>query len=276
MIMNLHTHSHHSPDAQSDTVAQRLAYANSIGLRFLAITDHCEVNRMESAAFYGAEESEMCIYQNRKIAEASITETYAAKSIPSVCRLLCGVELGQIPQNPEGARAIYQDPRLDLAIGSVHELPDLPDFYFLDYSQYEIPVLITAYFEEVLKAAASDAYDILGHLTYGLRYLPDCNAYDITPHIPIIRDIFRTVIRNGKAIELNGSRLKNNPPTTEPDLRLLKLYREMGGKLLTVSTDAHQNEHVGLHLEQLEQLARDAGFSELTYFIRHQPFQTPL
>lgn len=275
MIMDLHNHTYNSPDAHN-TVAERVKTAQALGLQYLAITDHCEINRFEDAAFYGKEESKMFFYNSRRVTENSIAETVAEQSRCTGLKLLCGLELGQIPQDLPLSRMVYQDERLDLVIGSVHELPNMPDFYFLDYKDIDIPALISAYFEEVLALAESDCYDVLGHLTYGLRYLPDRAAYDITPHLPQIRAIYRAVIAKGKAIELNGSKLKVQPPATDPDFELLCLYREMGGELLTLSTDAHENRFVGLHMDKLEQMAKDAGFTKLTYFEKHQPHFIPL
>ena len=45
MIMNLHTHTHHSPDGAPQTVADRVQAANALGLKYMAVTDHVEINR---------------------------------------------------------------------------------------------------------------------------------------------------------------------------------------------------------------------------------------
>lgn len=275
MIMNLHTHTHHSPDAD-DTVAERVKIAQELGLQYMAITDHCEINRFEPAAFYGAEESEMFFYNSRRVTEGSLAETTAAKADCGNLKLLCGIELGQIPQDVQLSRQVYHDPRLDLVIGSVHELPNLPDFYFLDYKSVDIPSILKMYFEEVLALAETDCYDVLGHITYGLRYLPNRASIDISPYLPIIIAIYKTVIRKGKALELNGSGLKKEPSFTDPNLALLRLYHDLGGELLTISTDAHAGKYLGCGVDTLEQMARDAGFCKLTYFERHCPVQIDL
>ena len=191
MIMNLHTHTHHSPDAQH-TVAERVSAANQLGLRFMAVTDHVEINRYYPASYYHAEESEEYFYDGGGVFARSAAEITAEQANCGPLTLLCGSEVGQIPQNVEKSALIYNDPRTDLVIGSVHELPGRPDFYFLDYDKEDIPALVTAYFEEVLRLAQTDCWDILGHLTYGLRYLPDRRAYDLTPHLELIDEILTT------------------------------------------------------------------------------------
>ncbi len=271
MIMNLHTHTHHSPDA-GNTVAERVEAANKAGLRYMAVTDHVEINRYYPAAYYHAVETDEYFYDGRGVFEGSVQETLeeAARCVPLV--LLTGAEIGQIPQDIEKSALIYNDPRTDIILGSVHELPGRPDFYFLDYAKEDIPALVTAYFEEVLRLAQTDCYDVLAHLTYGLRYLPNRRAYDITPHLELIDEVLKTVIRKGKAIELNGSGLRKPQPYIDPDLILVKRYRDLGGKYLTISTDAHDTQFVTFGIDLLEDMARTAGFSKLTVFQKHEPF----
>ena len=276
MIMDLHTHTRHSPDAAPDTVADRIAAANRLGLRYMAVTDHVEINRYYPAEYYHSKETEQFIYDSEAVFNGSAAEVAAEQAHCAPLILLCGIEIGQIPQDPALAARLYHDPRVDLVIGSVHELPGRPDFFFLDYESEDIPALIAAYFDEVLRLAQTDCYDILGHLTYGLRYLPNRAAYDLTPHLPVIDEIFRTVIAKGKAVELNGSNLKAAEPFTDPDISLIRRYWTLGGRYLTLSTDAHETKYLGYQMDVLEQMAREAGFSELTCFKKHRPFLIPL
>ena len=270
MIMNLHTHTHHSPDA-SQTVAERIAAANALGLKYMAVTDHVEINRYYPAEYYHAEETNEYFYNGKGVFEASAAETEALKADCAPLTLLTGAEIGQIPQDIEKSALIYNDPRVDLILGSVHELPGRPDFYFIDYTNEDIPALVTAYFEEVLRLAQTDCYDILAHLTYGLRYLPNRRAYDLSRHRELIDEILMTVIRKGKAIELNGSGLRKPQPYIDPDLMLVKRFKELGGEYLTISTDAHDTKYLGFGIDLLEDMARTAGFDRLTVFRRHEP-----
>ena len=269
MIMNLHTHTHHSPDA-AQTVAERIAAANQLGLQFMAVTDHVEINRFFPAEFYHAEDSDMYFYDGGGVFTRSAAEITAAQADCGPLKLLCGAEIGQIPQDPEKSMQIYRDPRTDLILGSVHELPGRPDFYFLDYSRENIPALVTAYFEEVLRLTQTDCWDVLAHLTYGLRYLPDRRAYDLTPHHSLIDEILRTVIKKDKALELNGSGLRKPQPYIDPDLSLIRRYYDLGGRNLTISTDAHDTQYLGYGIDLLEDMARAVGFTELTWFEKHE------
>ncbi len=275
MLMDLHTHTHHSPDAE-DTVAERIAAAQAMGLQIMAITDHCEVNHYYPAAYYNESPCDEIFHNGKAIFENSVAETAALQKDCKNLLLLCGTELGQIPQCPEIAEMLYQNPLIDIAIGSVHELPKLPDFYFIDYNTYDIPALIQRYFDEVLTLARTDCYDVLAHLTYALRYLPDRKSYAISPHLPTIDEVFRTLIQKDKALEFNGSGLKSEHEYTDPDIFLLKRYFDLGGRRLTLSTDAHYTKFLGYRMGDMEQIVKAIGFTELTYFIKHTPHSIKL
>ena len=60
------------------------------------------------------------------------------------------------------------------------------------------------------------------------------------------------------------------------NLVLVKRYRELGGTYLTISTDAHDTRFLGFGIDLLEDMARTAGFSELTVFQKHEPFTVSL
>jgi len=280
MLTDLHTHTQHSPDASPQSVTERVAAAEQLGLRVMGISDHVEINRWYPAARYHAEETEEFLYDSRSVFAASVSEVAALQRTErmqqSPVRLVCGAEVGQIPQDIALSQRLYRDPRVDFVIGSVHELPEMADFYFLHYDEIDIPALIGAYFEEELRLAQTDCYDTLGHLTYGLRYLPNRAAFDLSPYAGVIDEIFRTVIAHGKALELNGSGLKYDMPFTDPAPQMIRRFRELGGQYLTLGTDAHDTQYLGFGMEQLEQIARDAGFSHVTYFVRHEPVQIPL
>ena len=66
--------------------------------------------------------------------------------------------------------------------------------------------------------------------------------------------------------------MRKPQPYIDPDLVLVKRYRDLGGKYLTISTDAHDTQFVCYGIDLLEDMARTAGFSRLTVFQKHEPF----
>lgn len=276
MIMDLHIHSHHSHDAAKESICEYLYVAESMNLQYIAITDHVEINRFFPCEYYHTSESDICSYNNRKVFSESVAEILENQPKSKKVKLLCGAEVGQICQNIELATMIYQNPNIDLIIGSVHELPGLPDFYYLDYENMDIDKLVNDYFMEVLKTARTDCYDILAHLTFGLRFIPNREKYDLKPHYPIIDEIFMTLIEKRKSLELNGSGLKSPIPYTDPGIDLLCRYYQLGGRLLTLGSDSHDKASLGSCIDLLEKIAYVVGFSELTWYDKHIPHKVQL
>ena len=58
---------------------------------------------------------------------------------------------------------------------------------------------------------------------------------------------------------------------TLPDLPLVKRYKELGGKLITIGTDAHSADMVGKGIEQGIEVAKAAGFTQYAIYENHQP-----
>ncbi len=274
MTADLHTHTNYSPDAKSSP-EEMCRRAAELGLKWYAVTDHCDCN-------FWLPISE----QDRKITidkEMYGSRDYAQASISHISRLkeqfpflLCGVELGQPLQNIPAAEVILSRPELDFVIGSLHMNSGRDDFYWLDYGNMtlaEIYSLMEEYFSEILEMCRKADFDVLGHLTYPLRYIT--GEYGITLEMgrfdDVIRSIFRTLAENGHGIEINTSGLRQKIGKTLPDLEYVKLYRECGGEILTIGSDAHNSGDLGAGIEFGEQTARDAGFKYTAVFRNRKP-----
>ncbi len=102
-------------------------------------------------------------------------------------------------------------------------------------------------------------YSVLGHLDLISRY-DQQGVYPFEKVKLMVQEILRRVIDDGKGIEVNTSnrryRLKDLPPARE----ILKLYREMGGRILTIGSDSHKREHLGACIEETRRELRQMGF----------------
>ena len=276
MLLDLHTHTAWSPDARDPALVLCLR-AEELGLERLAITDHCDCNFWlpENEGEYP--ECQLCDKEMcgaRDYALKSITETAALKErFPF---LLCGIELGQPLQAPEAAAAITSRPELDFIIGSHHMNLGAADFYWQKYngmSREELDRLLRDCFTQMLEMCRLADFDVLGHLTYPLRYIvgdcgidPEMSRYD-----EIIREIFKTLISRGKGIEINTSGLRQKIAQTLPSLEYVRLYRSLGGEIITVGSDAHCAADLAFGISEGISLARAAGFDRITYFESRRP-----
>ena len=276
MIIDCHTHTRNSFDADNDTVIERCERAIQLGLDAMAVTDHCEVNRFFDKDHYKINyEQKYDDYGFNKAFENSMAETTAAKGLYSgKLNLICGLELGQPLADMEVIEQILSDKRLDFVIASMHEMPGHDDFAFLDYSKEDVPALLEQDFNEILKIAKWGKFDVLGHITYALRYIQGNQniPVDMTPYQDIIREIFKTVIEKGKGIEINTSGLRQKFGDTFPSLEYIKLYRELGGEILTVGSDSHTTADLAKGVKEGIEIAAQAGFTAITYFKERKPY----
>ena len=178
--IDCHTHTQFSVDSDADIIGM-IEKAMSLGLSAYAVTDHCECNRWYSEEHYPDETTYRYFdfgrdFENSVTAVTKLKEKYDGK-----LNLICGVEMGQGNQVPEIAEKIVSDKRLDLVIGSIHQLPKTEDFAFIEYDKMtveEMEKLLEKYFMEVYNLSKWGKFDILGHLTYPLRYIEDKGRYE--------------------------------------------------------------------------------------------------
>ncbi|MCD8219780.1 MAG: histidinol-phosphatase HisJ family protein [Ruminococcus sp.] len=273
--IDCHTHTQISPDG-TGTVAQLCARAASLGLSVLAVTEHVEMNRFFSQAHYDTlPRNKWEVFDNAAILEASMQATTAKKAAAKVqgLTLLCGMEMGQPNADFGLSASAAGDKRLDFIVASLHELLDRPDFFCLDYRTESIPALLEVYFSQLYEICRWGKFDVLGHLTYPLRYI-DGEAkipVDLSPYTEQIRACFRALIENGCGIELNTSGLRQAYQKPFPTLELLTLYRSMGGEILTFGSDAHCAADLGKGIAKGAVLAKAAGFTHACYFVKRVP-----
>lgn len=274
-LIDCHSHTHNSPDS-NESVETMCEKAIELGLSAYTITDHCEAHLFYPENHYQDKKKfgKYDVFDSRKFYESSVNEVTAAKdAYRGRLKLLCGIELGQATYDPDASEIVASDSRIDFIIGSLHQLDGIDDFYFLDYSQYEIKELLRKYYATVLEICRWNKFDVLGHITYPLRYIQGESGIpvDMTDFRDAIAECFRTATRNGKGIEINTSGLRQKFSKCFPDADLLRLYKDIGGEILTVGSDAHRVSELGSGIADGIRLAKSVGFDKICYFEKHQP-----
>ncbi len=283
MLVDCHTHTHNSLDADiTKSVKDLCVRALELGLDALAVTDHCENNRFYSMEYYGAKpqpDNEFDTYNFDECFEKSMRENTEMKELfKGKINFICGIELGQATHDLKTAEKIVSDSRLDFVIGSMHEIPNHLDFAFLDYSKENIPLLLDEYFKEVYKLCQWGKFDVLGHLTYTLRYIEGEYGFkvDMSPYRDIIAESFKTLVSKGKGIEINTSGLRQKYGKTFPTFEYVKLFKELGGEIISVGSDSHTPKDLAKGVKEGIELAESAGFKYLCYFEKHKPVFMPI
>jgi histidinol-phosphatase (PHP family) len=260
-LFDSHTHSLHSVDAR-DSVDALCRAALQAGLEGIAITDHCDMGHLRLPDWRERLERSLCDAQD------------AAGVFSGRLQVRVGIELGQALHEPELSREVLRLP-FDVVLASVHNLRDTDDFFYLSGGGIDQRRrLLDRYFTELLQVAEQADFDVLAHLTYPYRYF---GYGDDTPPITEfeqpLRAIFTALSRRNKALELNLSPLRHPGALqpTLPGLWELGLFRDCGGELVTLGSDAHRSEQVGRCLVQGAALLHKAGFSRQVFFRGRHP-----
>lgn len=261
-LYDSHTHSDNSPDGR-ESVTYMCERAVAMGLRGLAITDHCEADDYEGGRYH------ISIRQ-------SYFECLKAKSVFRGSLIVSsGIELGQPLSRLEVSQMLLREYAFDFVLASMHNPSGGKDYYYLDYSQYDssdIRRLLQRYFEDLLAIARWGEFDSLAHLTYPLRYI--CAAghtVNLNEYSDLTDEILRTLAQNGKALEINTSGLRQGLGATLPPLPLIKRFFELGGIYVTIGSDGHRSDDVGSGIPEAMQLALQAGFTQFALYLARTP-----
>ena len=266
-IIDLHTHTDNSFDGNHSTMFMcETAYMK--GLRAVAFTDHVEIDGYYRDSF-------------DRTALQSFFEVAKARSAFNGRLIVCvGVELGQAVYDKPVAEELINRMKYDFVIGSIHNLPNQQDPYYTDFSDESIDYLamLGEFFERELELAQWDKFDSLAHLTYPLRYIVGNygRPVDMSRFSEIIDEILLTLIKNKKSLEINTAGLRQPIGVTSPDESIVRRYRELGGKLITIGSDAHYAEHLGAGIEQGYELALRCGFDKIAVYQNRMPTLIPI
>lgn len=238
------------------------------GLRAIAFTDHIEIDGY---------------YRDRfdRTAIQSFFEAAKARSAFSGKFIVCvGAEIGQAVYDKPVAEKLLDTLKYDFVIGSLHNLPNVQDFYYMDFNDESIDYmkLLGEYYEWVLKLAEWDRFDALGHLTYPLRYIVGNygKSVDMSKFSELIDAILLTLAKNKKALEINTAGLRQPIGLTSPDESIVRRFRELGGKFITVGSDAHYAEHLGEGIEKGYEIALKCGFDKVAIYQDRMPTLIPI
>ena len=263
-LADYHTHSRVSPDARAPMTALAEA-AVAAGLDELCFTDHVEpivwgTTRLRQEPY------DWSVMENEYRA--------AREAMGDRIQLRLGMELGDAPWSFGHTEKMIADaPELDFVIGSVHMLSERfngVDLYFFDpEDEDEARAGMADYLRQVRRLADWGRFNVLGHLTLPVRYLNENRGFHLTfdGFEGEIEEILRILIGKGLGIELNTNR--GNTPL--PDEKWLRMYRDLGGEIITLGTDAHSPDFVGCAIRERQKLLKECGFTRFCTFEKRQP-----
>lgn len=254
-----HTHSGNSYDADKNArIKDMCRSAISKGLTHIAITDHFDVNAIPEG------------YNMPYDPEAVLKEFNEAKEIyGSQITMSFGVELGQFYQYPELGRAMLEKYHYQTVLGSIHSLRGKPDFAFQDMhvkSEEEFKKDWITYLCEACELLDLGGFDVLTHLTYPLRYMNRIGRrFDMSYDYDYLVTVLKKVIDKNVILEVNSSGFRQGVGNPLPDSRIIKLYRQLGGKLISIGSDAHRVGDIASDFDKVEAILKECGFDSICF-----------
>lgn len=185
---------------------------------------------------------------------------------------LMGLELGYQKKYLQDIKNFVNKYDFDLINLSIHGNDKL-DYYFSPfYLEHGINYTLKMYYDEMLEAVSTyDDFNVLSHLDYAYKtaYLIDNNT-KFMDFEDIISQILLTIIKKGKALEIN-TKVQTYLPL-EHTKELLKLYKKLGGTKITLSSDAHEVERYLDGFNYYKEIIKQCGFSYLCYYIKQKEY----
>lgn len=266
IIADMHVHSGHSNDStcpMEDMVQAQMAR----GTKIMAFTDH----------FHIIHYPEFDIFEP---IQGSVREAaQLAVKYQGQCQILTGVEVGECMWHPETLDKLMDMCQYDVVIGSVHLVrhPGYEGFYsgmnFSKIPKEEIYAYMDHYFDDVMEMIEIMDFDILAHLTCPLRYITGYHhiKIDLSVFEEKIGRILARIIEKDIAFEVNTSSrdiLGDWMPTKE----IVTKYYEMGGRRVTLGSDAHVTKNASMHFEEAIRDLKEIGFTTIYYYKNRIPY----
>lgn len=260
-------HMHTSFSTDSDTAAEEMIeHAVSKGLEAICITDHLDLD----FPFYEDLGEYAFLLDLEKYVQklADLRKKYADR-----LRVRTGIELGLQPHLADIYRKLTADYPLDFVIGSIHLVHGKDPYYRETFGEISDDGLYRAAFETTLEnVSAADCFDVLGHLDYVVRYgREQAKGYSYSKYADVLDAILRIIIEKGKGLELNTAGFKYGLGFCNPHPDILRRYRELGGEIVTIGSDAHEPEHIAWEFARAAEILQACGFRYYAEFESRRP-----
>ena len=179
-----------------------------------------------------------------------------------------GIQVHTIPKY----NALFKQYPFDFIILSIHQVDDL-EFWTGDYQKGRTEKeYYERYYQELYDVVnLYHDYSVLGHMDLIKRYDDHDGEDSFNNHKEMITQILKTVIKDGKGIEINTSSVRYEIGDLTPSRDILKLYLKLGGTIITIGSDSHQEDHLGAYIEDTKKELKELGFKQYCTYSQMVP-----
>lgn len=245
-ILDNHVHTHFSSDAK-DNMEDVIKRAINIGVKHLTFTDHLEYNNDDFTLDCNKYVKEILKYKEQYKNEIE---------------LLVGVEVGYQSYFKDKVEALLSSHPFDFILCSTHKVEKqrlVQSEFFKGLSKEEA---YTKYFEYIIKTTKEfNNFDTYGHLDYIVRYGKyEDNKIVYNDYKDVLDRVLKNIIDSGKGIEVNTSGYRYKLDATHPKIDILKRYKELGGEIITLGSDAHRSDDLCKDFDKAGYILTSLGF----------------
>lgn len=188
-------------------------------------------------------------------------------------QLLFGVELGLQPHLMRQNAIFAKAHDYDFIIGSSHICGGKDPYYPAFYKGRSQEEAYREYFQSVIDNLKKfDNFDVYGHLDYVIRYGPEKDRdYSYEKYRDLFDRILDLLLEKGKGLEINTGGIKSGMRDVHPCTEVVRHYRQKGGEIITIGSDAHDPAGIAADFHRAEEVLRECGFRYYTVFEKRQP-----
>ncbi|WP_276950009.1 histidinol-phosphatase HisJ family protein [Acetatifactor muris] len=260
-------HLHSSFSADSDTPMEEMVLQGiRLGLDTMCFTEHNDFDYPVSSDL--TEDALLLNTDSYLYDLAGLKEKYSDK-----IRLLFGVELGLQPEAMRQNAVYVKSYEFDFIIGSSHVCHGKDPYYPGFFEGRSREAALREYFESILENVRKFSnFDVYGHLDYAVRYAPGKDEwYTYEAYRDILDEILSLLIHKEKGIELNTGGIKSGMQDFHPCMGALKRYRELGGEIITIGSDAHDTQNIAGYFNRAAEVLKECGFRYYCVFEKRTP-----
>ncbi len=270
ITIDYHLHTSFSSDSKESMEAM-IRRALDIGLTEICFTEHRDID-------YPVPEDDPSLTFDLDVKAYEEKVRAMQEKYAGLIKIRFGVECGLQPHIVEENKAFVASAPFDFVLGSQH-ICNHQDPYNAEYFEGRSDAeCYREFFEEIYRnIKLFDDFDVAAHLDYVVRVGKQKDRdYIYEDHRELFREILSYLISHGKGIEINTAGIRYGLKEPNPCTAMVRDYKELGGEILTIGSDAHKAADMATHYQKVSSILEECGFRYITLFENRKPTFVPL
>lgn len=254
-MYDYHLHSHFSDDCIEE-MEDIIIEAIKKGGKHLCFTDHLDYDYPDHSIQFEFDQTayDECFFK--------LQEKYKDQIV-----LQKGIEVGLQDHVIKETEEFIDRFKPEFVLCSFH-VADKKDFYTGEYFEGKTPYQAwDSYLDNILNILkVFKNYSVVGHLDILKRYDDQVKLVPYTYYMDKVDEILKLIIQDEKGIEVNMSGLRTPMDETLPHMDIVKRYYDLGGRYITLGSDAHLKDDIYSHFSETLKELSDIGFEYFTIY----------